>query len=173
MTGTAQRRSATHTTSTALGRGETTSPTFSHLPIRLSRSWFRPRHLNLRVMELFGLCHNLEEAMSWHSAAKHVPMVSAPLRLRKQSVQFGSGTVPHQLENTPRAIPSTQTQVNDFQQTHKQYHKSRNAHCKTSCRRQLLRRLCEETFVVTTNARHEHTQHTSCTSKPLPAGRLQ
>ena len=40
---------------------------------------------------------------------------------------------------------------------HKQCHKSRNAHCTTNCRRQLLRRLCETTFAVTTNARPEHT----------------
>ena len=31
--------------------------------------------------------------MWWHSAAKHVPVVSAPLRLRTQSVQFGSDTI--------------------------------------------------------------------------------
>ena len=98
VTETAQRRFATHTTSIVLSRGETTSPTFSHLPIRLPRSWHRPLQLNLRVMELFGLschvlCRGLEEAMWWHSAAKHVPVVSAPLRLRTQSVQFGSDTI--------------------------------------------------------------------------------
>ena len=48
VTETARRRSATHTMSLALSRGETTSPTFSHLPVRSTGSWHRPRHLNLR-----------------------------------------------------------------------------------------------------------------------------
>ena len=48
VTETAQRRSATHTMSLALSRGETTSPTFSQLPVRSKGSWHRPRHLNLR-----------------------------------------------------------------------------------------------------------------------------
>ena len=36
------------------------------------------------------------------------------LQLRAQSAQFGSDTVPHQLENNPRVIPATQTPVNVF-----------------------------------------------------------
>ena len=82
VTETAQRCSATHTTSIALSRGVTTSPTFSHLPVRLTRSWHRPRHLNLRVMERFGRsrhvqCHGLDDAMRRHSATKQVPMASS------------------------------------------------------------------------------------------------
>ena len=73
----AQRRCPTHTKSTAIRRGESTSLTFFHLPVRPTRSWHRPRHLNLRVMLLFGLschvlCHGFDDVMWWHSAAKQV-----------------------------------------------------------------------------------------------------
>ena len=68
VAGTAQRRSATHIISIVLSRGESTSPTFFHTPVRPTRSWHRPLQLNLRVMELFGLschvlCHGLDDAM--------------------------------------------------------------------------------------------------------------
>ena len=84
----AQRRCPTHTVGTATSRGETTSPTLSHLPVCPPRSWHRPRHLNLRVMELFGLschvlCHDLEDTMWWHSAVKQVPLASAPSASQK------------------------------------------------------------------------------------------
>ena len=69
----AQRRCPTHTVSIAMSRGESTSPAFSHLPVRL----------NLRVVDRFGLsfhvlCHGLDDAMWWHSATKQVPVASAP-----------------------------------------------------------------------------------------------
>ena len=69
----AQRRCPTHTVSIAMSRGESTSPAFSHLPVRL----------NLRVVDRFGLsfhvlCHGLDDATWWHSATKQVPAASAP-----------------------------------------------------------------------------------------------
>ena len=79
------------------------------------------------------------------------------LELRTESVKFGSDTVHHQLENNPRAIPRDTDKRKRFPANHKQYHKGRNAHCRTSCRRQLLTQLCEATFAVTANTRSEHT----------------
>ena len=46
----AQRPGRTHPASIAMGRGESTSPTVFHLPVRPTRSWHRPLQLNLRVM---------------------------------------------------------------------------------------------------------------------------
>ena len=137
MTETAQRRSATHTISIVLSPGKTTSPTFCHLHIPLTRSGHRPWHLNLRVMDILGLschvlCNGLEETMWWHTAAKHVPVVSAHLQLRTQSDLFGSVTVPNQLENNPRAIFLDTDMSKRFPSNHKQNQKSRNAHCRTS-----------------------------------------
>ena len=153
MTGTAQRRSATHTISIVLSRGETTSPTFAHLPIRPPWSWHRPQHFGLSC---HVLCHCLEDEIWWQSATKHVPVVSASLRLRTQSVQFGSDTVPHQLENNPRAVPSTQTRVNVFLQTTRNITKAAT-YTPKQLERQLLRRLCEATVAITANTRPEHT----------------
>ena len=65
----AQRRGPTHTIIIAMSRGEWTSPTFFPSCLFVSeRSCHRSRHLNLRVMELFGLsfrvlCHGLDDAM--------------------------------------------------------------------------------------------------------------
>ena len=62
-------------------------------------------------MERFGLwrhvqCHG--PAMTRCGGTLH-QWRALRLQLRTQSAQFGSDTVPHQLENNPRAIPATQT----------------------------------------------------------------
>ena len=71
----APRRCPKHIKSTAMGRGESTSQTFFHLPVRPTRSWHRPRHLGLSC---HVLCHGLEDAMWWHSAVKQVPAARDP-----------------------------------------------------------------------------------------------
>ena len=101
----------------------------SHLPIRPARSWHRPRHLGLSC---HVLCHGLEDEIWWHSVTKHMPVVSALLRLRTQSVQFGSDTVPHQLEKK-NARNSLDTDMSKcLPSNHKKYHKSRDVHCTTT-----------------------------------------
>ena len=119
----------------------------------------------------FSRCHHSpDDVMWWRSATRHVlvatgtsaTQIMSPIRFRHCATSGG--------EQTAHATHATNLSER-FPPGHKQNHKNRNAHCTTTRRRKLLRRLCKATFAVTASTRPEHAF--LIRQKPSPSRRQQ
>ena len=88
--------------------------------------------------------------------------IMSPIRFRHCATSGG--------EQTAHATHATNLSER-FPPRHKQNYKNRNAHCTTTRRRKLLRRLCKATFAVTASTRPEHAF--LIRQKPSPSPRQQ
>ena len=104
----------------------------------------------------FSRCHHSpDDVMWWRSATRHVlvatgtsaTQIMSPIRFRHRATSGG--------EQPAHATHATNLSER-FPPGHKQNYKNRNAHCTTTRRRKLLRRLCKATFAVTASTRPEH-----------------